>query len=57
MPRISICDDNFDPATMYVNGKGACAIDRRLHINKDQQSSIKPSSKLQDSSDQGLSLY
>ena len=25
-PRTSICDDNFDPATMYVNGKGACAI-------------------------------
>ena len=25
-PQTSIGDDNFDPATMYVNGKGACAI-------------------------------
>ena len=43
----SICDGNFDPATVYVNGKGACVI---VYCQKNQGSSIK----LQDSSDQGL---
>ena len=48
MPRTLICDGDFDPATMYVNGKGACAI---VYCDKNLKIKALLSSKLQDSGD------